>query len=55
MSVKASSPQYGYVKLYDTADWDEENASKIDFGDVIGKINNGLQLGIIQDVYEDVN
>ncbi|NBB32019.1 hypothetical protein [Cellulophaga sp. BC115SP] len=53
MSVKATSPKYGYVKLYDTADWDEDNPSKIDFGGVIGKMNNGLQLGIIQDVYED--
>ena len=35
MSVKATSSKYGYVKLYDTADWDEDNPSKIDFGGVI--------------------
>lgn len=53
MSVKTASPNYGYVKLYDGADWDEDSPTKIDFGDIVSKMNNGLQLGIIQDVYED--
>lgn len=52
MSVKTASPNYGYVKLYDSADWDDDGKN-IKFGNVVNKKNNGLQLGIIQDVYEE--
>lgn len=51
MSVKCAAAERGYVKLYEKATWDNDN--KVEFGTEIGKMNNGLQLGIIQDVYED--